>query len=236
MDTLTSSPTRAQKWGAEALGTFWLVLGGCGTAIFAGEYVGFAGIALAFGLTVLTGVYAFGPISGGHFNPAVTVGLAAARRFDWKDVPGYVAVQVVGGSIAGALLLAIAKGVDGFSAEATGFASNGYGDRSPGGFSLGSVLIAEAVLTAMFVIVIVAVTSKRATAGFAGIAIGLCLTLIHLISIPISNTSVNPARSLGVGWFAGGDALSQVWVFIVAPLVGAVIAGLAHDAILGSDD
>ncbi len=236
MNTLTSSPTTAQKWGAEALGTFWLVFGGCGTAIFAGKEVGFLGIALAFGLTVLTGVYAFGPISGGHFNPAVTVGLAAAKRFDWKDVPGYVVVQVIGGSIAGAVLLVIAKGVDGFSAEASGFASNGYGDRSPGGFSLGSVLVAEALLTAMFVIVIVAVTSKRASAGFAGLAIGLCLTLIHLIAIPISNTSVNPARSLGVGWFAGGDALSQVWVFIVAPLVGALIAGLAHDAILGSDD
>jgi len=236
MNTLTSSPTQAQKWGAEALGTFWLVFGGCGTAIFAGENVGFLGVALAFGLTVLTGVYAFGPISGGHFNPAVTVGLAAARRFDWKDVPGYVAVQVVGASIAGAVLLVIAKGVDGFSAKESGFASNGYDDRSPLGFSLGSVMIAEAVLTAMFVIVIIAVTSKRASAGFAGLAIGLCLTLIHLICIPISNTSVNPARSLGVGWFAGGDALSQVWVFILAPVIGALIAGFAHDAILGSDD
>jgi len=162
--------------------------------------------------------------------------LAAARRFDWKDVPGYVAVQVVGASIAGAVLLVIAKGVDGFSAKESGFASNGYDDRSPLGFSLGSVMIAEAVLTAMFVIVIIAVTSKRASAGFAGLAIGLCLTLIHLICIPISNTSVNPARSLGVGWFAGGDALSQVWVFILAPVIGALIAGFAHDAILGSDD
>jgi len=236
MNTLISSPTQAQKWGAEALGTFWLVFGGCGTAIFAGDNVGYLGVALAFGLTVLTGAYAFGPVSGGHFNPAVTVGLAVARRFSWKDVPGYVVVQVIGASLAGLVLFVIANGVDGFSAKDSGFATNGYGDRSPGGFSLGSVLLAEALLTAVFLIIILGVSAKRAAVGFDGLTIGLGLTLIHLICIPISNTSVNPARSLGVGWFAGGDALSQVWVFIVAPIVGAAIAGLAHDAILGSDD
>jgi len=232
MNTLTSTPTQAQKWGAEALGTFWLVFGGCGTAIFAGKEVGFAGIALAFGLTVLTGAYAFGPVSGGHFNPAVTVGLAVAKRFSWKDVPGYVVVQVIGASVAGLVLYIIANGVDGFSAKGA-FASNGYGDRSPGGFSLGSVLLAEALLTALFVIIILGVSAKRAAVGFDGLTIGLGLTLIHLISIPISNTSVNPARSLGVAWFAGSDALTQVWAFIVAPIVGAAIAGLVHDAILG---
>ncbi len=235
MSTLTSNPTQVQKWGAEALGTFWLVLGGCGTAIFAGEEVGFLGVALAFGLTVVTGAYAFGPVSGGHFNPAVTVGLAVAKRFSWKDVPGYVVVQVVGASVAGLVLYVIANGVEGFSAEGA-FATNGYDDRSPGGFSLGSVLLAEALLTAVFLFIILGVSRKRAAVGWGGLTIGLGLTLIHLISIPISNTSVNPARSLGVAWFAGGDALSQVWAFVVAPIVGAAIAGVAHDAILGRDD
>jgi len=236
MDSLATSPTTSQRLAAEAFGTFWLVLGGCGTAIFAGEAVGALGIALAFGLTVLTGAYAFGPISGGHFNPAVTVGLAAARRFAWKDVPGYAVAQVVGASIAGAVLLAIAVGLDGFDAHASGFASNGYGDRSPAGYSLLSVLIAEVVLTAFFLYVILGASAKRAAVGFAGLAIGLALTLIHLISIPISNTSVNPARSLGVGWFAGWDALGQVWLFILAPLLGAVIAGVTHVFIVGADD
>lgn len=235
MTQTTSAPTTAQKLGAETLGTFWLVFGGCGTAIFAGEYVGFAGIALAFGLTVLTGAYAFGLISGGHFNPAVTVGLAVARRFVWREVPGYIVAQVVGATIAGAVLLAVASGLDGFSTS-DGFATNGYGDRSPAGYSLASVIVAEILLTAFFLFVIMGVTAKRAAAGFAGLSIGLALTLIHLVSIPISNTSVNPARSLGVAWFVGADALSQVWVFILAPIIGAAIAGLAFEWILGRDD
>jgi len=235
MTETTRTPTTTERLGAETLGTFWLVFGGCGTAIFAGEHVGFAGIALAFGLTVLTGVYAFGPISGGHFNPAVTVGLAVGRRFDWRDVPGYIVAQVVGATIAGAVLLAIASGLDGFT-TADGFASNGFGDRSPDGYSLASVIVAEVVLTAFFLFVIMGALAKRAAVGFAGLAIGLALTLIHLISIPISNTSVNPARSLGVAWFAGGDALAQMWVFVLAPIAGAVIAGLLFDLILGRDD
>lgn len=239
--------TMAQKWGAEALGTFWLVFGGCGTAIFAATAipdgaqtpvnVGWVGVALAFGLTVLTGAYAFGPVSGGHFNPAVSVGLACAKRFAWKDLPGYVVAQIVGATIAGAVLLVIAKGIDGgFDPVATGFATNGYGDRSPMGYNLTAVLVAEIVLTAIFLFVILGTTAKRAAVGFAGLSIGLCLTLIHLISIPISNTSVNPARSLGVAWFAGGDALAQVWVFILAPVIGAAIAGLVHDFLLGPDE
>ena len=230
----------SQRLGAEALGTFWLVFGGCGTAIFATTNpdvgVGWLGVAFAFGLTVLTGAYAFGPVSGGHFNPAVSVGLACAKRFAWKDVPGYAAAQIAGATIAGAVLLLIAKGIEGgFDPVATGFASNGYGERSPMGYDLTSVLIAETVLTAVFLFVILGATAKRAAVGFAGLSIGLTLTLIHLISIPISNTSVNPARSLGVAWFAGPDAMMQVWAFILAPVVGAAIAGLLHDRILGSD-
>lgn len=239
--------TTAQKWGAEALGTFWLVFGGCGTAIFAATpvpegatsfvNVGWLGVAFAFGLTVLTGAYAFGPVSGGHFNPAVSVGLACAKRFAWKDLPGYVVAQVIGATIAGALLLVIAKGIDGgFDPVESGFATNGFGDRSPMGYSMWAVLITEVVLTAIFLFVILGTTAKRAAVGFAGLSIGLCLTLIHLISIPISNTSVNPARSLGVAWFAGGDALAQVWLFILAPVAGAIIAGLLHDLILGPDE
>ncbi|OUZ09240.1 aquaporin Z [Aeromicrobium sp. PE09-221] len=229
------APTTAHKLGAETLGTFWLVFGGCGTAIFAGEYVGFLGIALAFGLTVLTGAYAFGPVSGGHFNPAVSVGLAVARRFSWREVPGYVVAQVVGATIAGAVLLAIASGLDGFSAS-DGFATNGFGDRSPAGYSLASVVVAEIVLTAFFLFVILGASAKRAAVGFSGLSIGLALTLIHLVSIPISNTSVNPARSLGVAWFAGADALSQVWVFILAPVIGAAIAAFVYDLVLGAED
>ncbi len=232
---VTSTPTQAQRLGAEGLGTFWLVLGGCGTAIFAGEQVGYLGVALAFGLTVLTGAYAFGPVSGGHFNPAVSVGLATAGRFAWKDVPAYVVAQVVGATVAGAVLLAIASGLDGFSASESGFASNGFGDRSPAGYGLTAVVIAEVVLTAFFVFVILGASARRAAAGFSGLAIGLALTLVHLVSIPVSNTSVNPARSLGVAWFAGGDALGQVWVFILAPVVGAAIAGLSHAFLLGDD-
>ncbi|MGZ5368347.1 MAG: aquaporin Z [Aeromicrobium sp.] len=231
-----AAPTTAEKLGAETLGTFVLVLGGCGTAVIAGDEVGNLGIALAFGLTVLTGAYAFGYVSGGHFNPAVTLGLVAARRFDLKEAWGYMAAQVAGATVAGAVLLAIASGTSGFSAKASGFATNGYGDRSPGGYSLLAVLITEVVLTAFFLYVILGTTGKRAAVGFSGVAIGLALTLIHLISIPVDNTSVNPARSLGVAWFAGGDALAQVWIFILAPIVGAVIAGLTHSLILGGDD
>ncbi len=235
-DAVTRAPSQGQKLGAEGLGTFWLVLGGCGTAIFAGDQVGFLGVAFAFGFTVLTGAYAFGPVSGGHFNPAVSIGLAAARRFAWKDVPAYIGAQVIGATIAGAVLLAIASGLDGFSASESGFATNGFGDRSPGGYDLTSVIVAEVVLTAFFLFVILGASAKRAAAGFSGLAIGLSLTLIHLVSIPISNTSVNPARSLGVAWFAGADALSQVWVFIAAPILGAVIAGLSHSFLLGDDE
>lgn len=245
---MTEAPeyTMAQRLGAEALGTFWLVFGGCGTAIFAATAipvdaqmavgVGWLGVAFAFGLTVLTGAYAFGPVSGGHFNPAVSVGLAVAKRFAWRDLPGYVAAQVVGATLAGAVLLIIARGIEGgFDPVETGFATNGYGDRSPMGYSLASVALIEVVLTAVFLFVILGTTAKRAAVGFAGLSIGLALTLIHLISIPVSNTSVNPARSLGVAWFAGGDALAQVWVFILAPVVGAAIAGFSHDFLLGRD-
>lgn len=231
-----ATPNTSTKLGAEALGTFWLVLGGCGTAVLAGESVGTLGIAFAFGLTVLTGAYAFGPVSGGHFNPAVTIGLASAKRFAWKDAPGYIGAQVVGATIAGAVLLTIASGTGNFDAQASGFATNGYGDRSPGGYSLLAVLITEIVLTAFFLYVILGASAKRAAVGFSGLAIGLALTLIHLISIPVSNTSVNPARSLGVAWFAGGEALGQVWLFILAPIVGAIIAGVTHDIIVGADD
>lgn len=232
MTETSTPPPVVQRLGAEFLGTFWLVLGGCGTAVLAGDTVGYTGVALAFGLTVLTGAYAFGPVSGGHFNPAVSIGLAVAKRFSWRDVPGYAAAQVVGATVAGAVLLAIASGTSGFSAVESGFATNGYGDRSPEGYSLTAVIIVEVVLTAFFLAVILGVSAKRAAVGFSGLAIGLALTLIHLISIPVSNTSVNPARSLGVAWFAGGDALSQVWVFVLAPIVGAVIGALIHAFLL----
>lgn len=225
-------PALAARLGAEALGTFWLVLGGVGTAIFAGEQVGFLGIALAFGLTVVTGAYALGHISGAHFNPAVTVGLAVARRFAWKDVPLYAAAQVAGATIAGLVLLVIANGRPGFEADG-GMGTNGFGDHSPAGYALWSVLLAEVVLTAVFVYVILGATARRSVAGFGGLVIGLCLTLIHLVSIPIDGTSVNPARSLGVAWFGGGDALIQVWAFLLAPIIGAAIAGATHALIVG---
>ncbi|MDO9378481.1 MAG: aquaporin Z [Nocardioidaceae bacterium] len=220
----------SRRLGAEALGTFWLVLGGCGAAVLAGDQIGFAGIAAAFGLTVLTAAYALGHISGGHFNPAVTVGLAVAGRFAWKDVAGYVIAQVVAAAVAGAVLLSIASGKDGFT-TADGFATNGYGALSPDGYGLLAVAICEVVLTAMFLAVILGVTAKGAPAGFGPAAIGLALTLIHLVSIPVSNTSVNPARSIGVALYAGGDPLSQVWLFIVAPIAGAVVAGVLYRAV-----
>ena len=238
-------PTRI---GAEFLGTFWLVFGGCGSAIFAavqlapnaeGEPtiqvgIGFVGVALAFGLTVLTMAYAVGHVSGAHFNPAVTIGLAVARRFEWRDVPAYVVTQVVAALVAGTALFGIASGVSGF--DATGnMAANGYGEHSPGGYNLLSVLVAEALLTAFFVYIILGATDNRAPTRFAPIAIGLGLTLIHLVSIPISNTSVNPARSTGVAFFNGDGAPGQLWLFWVAPIAGAAIAGATYALITGVD-
>lgn len=218
----------ARKLAAEFIGTFWLVFGGCGSAVLAAAFpelgIGFTGVSLAFGLTVLTMAYAVGGISGGHFNPAVSLGLAVANRFAWKDLAPYVASQVIGAIAAGGVLYAIASGQPNWSAG--GFASNGFGDLSPGGFSMTSALLIEVVLTAGFLIVILGSTSKLAPAGFAPIAIGLALTLIHLISIPVTNTSVNPARSTGVALFADTAAMSQLWLFWVAPLIGAAIGAL----------
>ncbi|WUJ70330.1 aquaporin Z [Kribbella soli] len=234
------SPSPAARIGAEFLGTFWLVFGGCGAAVLAGVVltpdkvpvgIGYLGVALAFGLTVLTMAYAVGHVSGGHFNPAVTIGLAVAQRIEWKWVPAYIVTQIVAASAAGAILLAVASGKDGFSAGESGFASNGYGDRSPGGYSLLACAIVEIVLTAFFLYVILGATDDRAPKGFAPIAIGLALTLIHLVGIPVTNTSVNPARSLGVAWFAGSSALDQVWLFIVAPIAGAAFAGISYAGI-----
>ena len=233
-------PTLRAQLGAEFLGTFWLVFGGCGSAVLAAVFltednvqlgIGFVGVSLAFGLTVLTGAYAFGHVSGGHFNPAVTIGLAIAKRFEWRGVGPYIGVQIVAASVAGAVLFAIASGKDGFNAVESGFASNGFGERSPDGYGLIAALITEIVLTAIFLYIILGSTDDRAPKGFAPIAIGLGLTLIHLVSIPVTNTSVNPARSLGVAWFAGGAALAQVWLFLVAPIIGAVIAGATYAAI-----
>ena len=223
------------KLSAEAFGTFWLVFGGCGSAVFAAGFpqlgIGFTGVSLAFGLTVLTMAYAVGPISGGHFNPAVTTGLAVAGRFSWNDWLGYVIAQLAGAIAAAAVLYVIVSGKAGFT-NIGGFASNGYGTQSPGGFSMLSAFLAEFVLTAVFLIIILGSTAKRAAAGFAPIAIGLGLTLIHLISIPITNTSVNPARSTSQAIFAGGDALGQLWLFWAAPLAGAVVGALLYQTIL----
>ncbi|MDR1824590.1 MAG: aquaporin Z [Bifidobacteriaceae bacterium] len=225
----TAGPTTGAKFGAEALGTFVLVLGGCGTAIFAGDYVGYLGVALAFGLTVVVGAYAFGPISGGHFNPAVTCGLAAAGRFEWHDAGTYIAAQVLGGLAATSLIagIAAARSEDGFSMVVdSGFAANGYGDHSPTGASMTAAILVEFFLTAVFLFVIIGATAKAAAPGFAGLAIGLTLTLVHLISIPIDNTSVNPARSLAAAVYGGGWALGQLWLFILFPIAGGVVAGL----------
>lgn len=220
-----------KKLAAESIGTFWLVLGGCGSAVLAAAFpdlgIGFAGVALAFGLTVLTMAFAVGHISGCHLNPAVTVGLWAGRRFPGREVVPYVIAQVVGGIIAGLILYVIATGRSGFDPTA-GFASNGYGEHSPGGYSLISCLVCEIVMTMMFLFVIMGATDKKAPQVFAPIAIGLCLTLIHLISIPVTNTSVNPARSTGVALFAGGWALSQLWLFWVAPVVGGAVGGIVY--------
>lgn len=227
-----------KRLAAEFFGTFWLVLGGCGSAVLAAAFpelgIGFAGVALAFGLTVLTMAYAVGHISGGHFNPAVTIGLLAGGRISAKDVVPYVVTQVIGAIAAGAVLYLIASGKAGFDVTA-GFATNGFGEHSPGGFSLASAVVTEFVLTAFFLLVILGVTDKRAPAGFAPLAIGLALTLIHLISIPVTNTSVNPARSTGVAIFQGGWALSQLWVFWVVPLLGGAAGGLIHRYLLADD-
>jgi aquaporin Z len=224
-----------KKLSAEFFGTFWLVFGGCGSAVLAAGFpdlgIGFAGVALAFGLTVLTMAYAVGGISGGHFNPAVSVGLATAGRFSWGELPGYVAAQLLGGVVGAVVLYLIASGKAGFT-DVGGFATNGYGELSPGKFSMVAALITEIVLTAMFLMVILGSTSKRVPAGFAPIAIGLALTLIHLISIPVDNTSVNPARSTAVALFAQTGALGQLWLFWVAPIIGAVIGGGIYKALL----
>ena len=221
----------SKKLAAEFIGTFWLVLGGCGSAVLAAGIpdvgIGYAGVALAFGLTVLTGAYAFGHISGAHFNPAVTVGVWAAGRFPAKDVIPYIVLQVAGAIAAAAVLYVIASGANGFDVGA-GFASNGYGEHSPHGYSLAAALVCEVVLTFMFLIVILGATSAKAPPGFAPLAIGLALTLIHLISIPVTNTSVNPARSTGVALFQGTWALQQLWLFWLAPIVGGALAGLAQ--------
>ena len=217
-----------KKLGAEFFGTFWLVLGGCGSAVLAAGFpelgIGFLGVALAFGLTVLTMAYAVGHISGGHFNPAVSFGLWSAGKFDTKDLIPYIAAQVLGGVVGAWVLYLIASGQAGF--EAGGFASNGFGELSPGKYNLMSVVLTEVVMTFMFLFIILGATDKKAPAGFAPIAIGLGLTLIHLISIPVSNTSVNPARSTAAAFFADTGALGQLWVFWAAPIAGAVLAGL----------
>lgn len=222
----------SKRMTAEALGTFWLVLGGCGSAVLAAAFpalgIGFVGVSFAFGLTVLTMAYAIGHVSGCHLNPAVSVGLWAAGRFPSKDLGPYIVAQVVGGVAAAAVLYVIATGKAG--ATIGGFASNGYGAQSPGGFGLVSALVTEVVMTAFFLFVICGATDKRAPAGFAPIAIGLCLTLIHLISIPVTNTSVNPARSTSQALFAGGPALEQLWLFWVAPLLGGFLGGFGYKA------
>ncbi len=226
-----------RKWIAEALGTAWLVIGGCGTAVLAGGAVGLLGISLAFGLTVVTMAYTLGPVSGCHLNPAVTVGLAAAGRFPKQDVLGYVIAQVAGAVLGALVVLLIAKGgANGYDAAASGLAANGFDKHSPRGFGLVAVLVTEAVMTAFFLLVILGATSKKAAPGFAGLAIGLALTLIHLISIPVSNTSVNPARSTGPALFVLGDAILQLWVFWVAPIGGAILGAVAWKAVGGDAD
>jgi aquaporin Z len=227
----------SKKLGAEFIGTFWLVLGGCGSAVLAAAFpevgIGLLGVSLAFGLTVLTMAFAIGHISGCHLNPAVSVGLMIGGRFSSAELLPYIVAQVLGGIAGGAVLFVIASGQAGF--ETAGFASNGFGEHSPGGYSLVAALVCEIVMTFMFLVIILGATDSRAPAGFAPIAIGLGLTLIHLISIPVTNTSVNPARSTGVAVFEGGWALGQLWLFWVAPIIGAALAGVAYKW-LGSED
>jgi aquaporin Z len=227
-----------KKYGAEFIGTFWLVLGGCGSAVLAAAFpnvgIGLLGVALAFGLTVLTMAFAIGHISGCHLNPAVSIGLYVGGRFEAKELVPYIIAQVLGGIAAGGVLYLIASGKAGFDVAA-GFASNGYGEHSPGGYSLTAALVTEVVMTLMFLVIILGATDERAPQGFAPIAIGLGLTLIHLISIPVTNTSVNPARSTGVALYVGGWAISQLWLFWIAPIVGAVLGGGVY-RFLGSTD
>ncbi|REJ79391.1 MAG: aquaporin Z [Acidobacteria bacterium] len=229
-----------KKYVAELVGTFWLVLGGCGSAVLAAAFpevgIGLLGVSLAFGLTVLTMAYAIGHISGCHLNPAVSVGLWAGGRFDAKELAPYIVAQVLGGLIAGGVLFLIASGKAGFDVAASGFASNGFGEHSPGGYSLTAALITEIVMTAIFLVVILGSTDKRSHPVGAPVAIGLCLTLIHLISIPVTNTSVNPARSTGVAIFQGGWAIEQLWLFWIAPIVGAAIGALIYNFIGPPDE
>ncbi|WNN49772.1 aquaporin Z [Siccibacter colletis] len=224
-----------RKLAAECFGTFWLVFGGCGSAVLAAAYpalgIGFAGVALAFGLTVLTMAYAVGHISGGHFNPAVTLGLWAGGRFPAREIIGYIVAQLIGGIIAAAVLWVIASGKNGFDA-ALGFAANGYGEHSPDHYSMLSAIVIEIVLTGFFLIIILGATDRKAPAGFAPLAIGLALTLIHLISIPVTNTSVNPARSTAVALFQGSWALEQLWLFWVMPLIGGLAGGVIYRTLL----
>lgn len=227
-----------KQYGAEFIGTFWLVFGGCGSAVLAAGFpnvgIGLLGVSLAFGLTVLTMAYTIGPISGCHLNPAVSVGLAVAGRFPANKLAPYIVAQVLGAILAGGVLYVIASGAPGFDVQG-GFASNGYGEHSPGHYSLLAALVAEVVLTKIFLFVILGSTDSRAPAGFAPIAIGLCLTLIHLISIPVTNTSVNPARSTGVALFVGGWAIQQLWLFWLAPIVGAVGGAIGYKMVFSPD-
>ncbi len=229
-----------KKLGAEFLGTGWLVFGGCGSAVLAAAFpelgIGFLGVALAFGLTVLTMVYAVGHISGGHFNPAVSLGLWSGGRFATREILPYIVAQVLGAVAGAAVLYVIATGQPGFDAAQSGFAANGYAEHSPGGYSLAAAFVAEVVLTFAFLIVILGATDRRAPAGLAPLAIGLCLTLIHLVSIPVTNTSVNPARSTAPALFVGGWALSQLWLFWVAPFLGALAAGPVYRWLAGDTD
>ena len=238
-------PSLTSRLTAEALGTFVLVFGGCGSAIFAAKVVdtgqitlgiGFLGVGLAFGLTVMCMVYAVGHISGGHFNPAVTIGSALAGRLEWKAVLPYIVTQIVAASVAGLALFVIASGREGFDAVSSGFASNGYGSRSPEEYSLLAALLTEIILTAVFLVIILGSTDPRAPKGFAPLAIGFGLTLIHLVSIPITGTSVNPARSIAVAWFAGPDAISQLWLFLIAPMIGAAMIGLTYNRFFPDPD
>lgn len=228
-----------KQYTAEFIGTFWLVLGGCGSAVLAAAFpevgIGLLGVAFAFGLTVLTMAYAIGHISGCHLNPAISIGLWAGGRFSAAQLVPYIIAQVLGAVVAGGVLYLIASGKAGFDVSA-GFASNGFGDHSPGGYSMVAALICEVVMTMMFLLVIMGATDKRVPAGFAPIAIGLCLTLIHLISIPVTNTSVNPARSTGVAVYAGGWAIGQLWLFWVAPIVGAVLGASVYRFIGSNGD
>jgi len=238
-----AAPPMSSTWLAEFLGTFLLVLGGVGSALLASDFgvggngsslgIGFVGVALAFGLTVVAGAYAFGPVSGGHFNPAVTLGLASAGRFPWRDTVGYIVSQVLGGALATSIIALIGSSADGWlpAAQESGFASNGWGEHSPGGFEITGAIVVEIVFTAVFVLVILGVTHPtRGTPAFAGLVIGLTLTLIHLVTIPVDNTSVNPARSIAAAIYGGEGPLTQLWAFIVFPIVGAVLAGLVHRA------